>query len=48
MNGKTAKKIRRVLSKDRGRAFVEFAEVIDRSPLRIRLRIIFKILFKKL
>lgn len=48
MNGKTARKIRRVLHKDSRRAFGEFAEVIDRSPLRIRLRIIFKILFKKL
>lgn len=48
MNGKTEKKIRRVLSKDRRRAFGEFAEVIDRSPLKTRLRIIFKILFKKL
>ena len=48
MNGKKAKKIRRALRKDRRRTFGEFAEVIDRSPLRIRLRIIFKILFKKL
>lgn len=48
MNGKLAKKIRRATAKDIQARFGEIAEVIDSAPLKIRVKIMWKILWKKL
>jgi hypothetical protein len=48
MNGKQIKEVRREIKRVQIGSFREFAETIDASPLRLRLKIIFKILFKTL
>ena len=48
MNGKQIKKLRKLVKLAQVGNFGEFAEAINGSPLKLRLRIIFKILFKKL
>ena len=48
MNSKQVKRLRKEIKKAQIGSFKEFAETIDSAPLRLRLKIIFKILFKKL
>lgn len=48
MNSKIVKKLRKEIKRAQVGSFKEFAETIDASPLKLRLKIIFKILFKKL
>jgi len=48
MNNKIAKRLRKEIKRVQVGSFKEFAETIDASPLRLRLKIIFKILVKKL
>lgn len=48
MNSKQVKKLRKAIKKAQIGSFKEFAETIDSAPFRLRLKIIFKILFKKL
>lgn len=48
MNNKAVKKLRQVVRKQQVGSFSEFAETIDSAPLKIRLKIAIKIIFKKL
>ena len=48
MNSKQVKKLRKVIKKEQVGSFQEFAETINASPLKLRLKIAFKIIFKKL
>jgi hypothetical protein len=48
MNGKQIKKLRKEIKRAQVGSFSEFAETINLAPLKLRLKIIFKILFKKL
>ena len=48
MNNKAVKKLRQVVRKQQVGSFSEFAETIDSAPLKIRLKIVIKIIFKKL
>lgn len=44
MNGKISKKVRKIAKRNIG----DYADVINKSPFRLRLKIAFKILMAKL
>lgn len=48
MNSKQVKKIRKAIRKEQVGSFEEFAETINSAPLKLRVKIAFKILIKKL
>lgn len=48
MNGKQIKKLRKEVKRAQVGSFGEFAEAINNSPLKIRIKIAVKILRKKL
>lgn len=48
MNGKQVKKLRRIVKDAQVGNFHEFAETINASPLKLRIKIATKIIFKKL
>lgn len=48
MNAKQVKKLRKIVKIAQVGSFGEFAETINASPLKLRLKIIIRILFKKL
>lgn len=48
MNSKQVKKLRKVIRKEQVGSFQEFAETINTAPLKLRVKIAFKILIKKL
>lgn len=48
MNSKQVKKLRKEIKKAQIGNFNEFAETINASPLKLRIRIATKIIFKKL
>ena len=48
MNSKQVKKIRKIIKKEQVGSFQEFADTINTAPLKLRVKIAFKILIKKL
>lgn len=48
MNGKQTKKLKQIVKRAQVGSFSEFAEAINNSPLRIRIKIAVKILRGKL
>ena len=48
MNSKQVKKLRKVIRKEQVGSFQEFADTINTAPLKLRVKIAFKILIKKL
>lgn len=44
MNSKKVKKIRQIIRKEQIGGFTEFADAINKSPLRLRLRIALKVI----
>ena len=48
MNAKAVKKLRQAIRKEQVVSFNEFAETINSAPIRLRIKIAMKIIFKKL
>ena len=48
MNGKQTKKLKQIVKRAQVGSFSEFAEAINNSPLKIRIKIAVRILRKKL
>lgn len=48
MNAKAVKKLRQAIRKEQVGSFNEFAETINSAPLKLRIKIAMKIIFKKL
>lgn len=48
MKGSLSKKLRKIVKKDTRENFNEFAETINKSSLKIRIKIAFRVLMGKL